>query len=168
MTRHTTIHIRNQYLKFSAAHFTIFSATSRERLHGHNYAVTADFTAKVGDEGLCFDYNIMKKKLRQLCDGLDEYLLLPANSPHLKIEQIDGADNVLAEFDGQKMQFLASDTIVMPLTNVTAEELSCWLLQALLEDDAAEQYAISAATVYVASGEGQAASTTWHAGKGIL
>lgn len=168
MARHTTIHIRNQYLKFSAAHFTIFSATSRERLHGHNYAVTADITAEVGDEGLCFDYNIMKKKLRQLCDGLDEYLLLPANSPHLKVEQIDGADNVLAEFDGQKMQFLASDTIVMPLTNVTAEELSCWLLQALLEDDAAERYAISAATVYVGSGEGQAASTTWHAGKGIL
>ncbi|MEM8547110.1 MAG: 6-carboxytetrahydropterin synthase, partial [Pseudomonadota bacterium] len=113
MTRHTTIHIRNQYLKFSAAHFTIFSATERERLHGHNFAVTADIKAPVSDEGLCFDYNVFKKVLRELCDGLDEYTLIAGESPHLTITT--GDDEHQVTFAEQTLKLLKTDTIIMPL-----------------------------------------------------
>ena len=41
----TTINICKEALKFSGAHFTIFSATDRERLHGHNFRVRAEVTA---------------------------------------------------------------------------------------------------------------------------
>ena len=41
MSQLATLHIDKQAHKFSAAHFTIFSETDRERLHGHNYGVSA-------------------------------------------------------------------------------------------------------------------------------
>ena len=168
MSRQTTIHIRNQYLKFSAAHFTIFSGEERERLHGHNFAVRADFTAAVGTDGLCFDYNVMKKKLRSLCDSLDEYMLLPEHSPHLKVSKSDDEQTVIARFGEETMYFVAADTLILPLANITAEELSWWLLSRLLEDNVAEQYEISEAMVDVGSGEGQSASTRWRLGEGFL
>ena len=168
MSRQTTIHIRNQYLKFSAAHFTIFSGEERERLHGHNFAVRADFTAAVGADGLCFDYNVMKKKLRSLCDSLDEYMLLPEHSPHLKVSKSNDEQTVIARFGEETMYFVAADTLILPLANITAEELSWWLLSRLLEDNVAEQYEISEAMVDVGSGEGQSASSRWRLGEGFL
>lgn len=166
MTRTTVLHLRNQYLKFSAAHFTIFSAAERERLHGHNFAVSALITAAVGDDGLCFDYNVMKRKLRALCDALDEYVLLPGRSPHLVVDE--AGDTVTATFDGRTLTFPASDTQVLPLANITSEELSWYLLEQLLEGDAASRYAITALEVTVASGAGQSASTRWNDERGIL
>ena len=50
----TTIDILKEDIKFSAAHFTVFSATERERLHGHNFHVGLSVTAPVGSNGMCF------------------------------------------------------------------------------------------------------------------
>src|SRR5690625_3592055 len=83
----TTIEVSKEDIKFSAAHFTNLSATERERLHGHNYFISVSFTAPVGDNGLCFSYGDIKQRLRSLSAELDEYLLLPARSPHLTIEE---------------------------------------------------------------------------------
>ena len=51
MARLTTLYIDKEAHKFSAAHFTIFTATERERLHGHNYSVSARIVAPMGDNG---------------------------------------------------------------------------------------------------------------------
>ncbi|MDB4151743.1 6-carboxytetrahydropterin synthase, partial [Pseudomonadales bacterium] len=67
-TRYTTVEIAKQALNFSIAHFTIFSATEREDLHGHNFQLECKVTAPLGDDGLLFDYGILKKLLRALCD----------------------------------------------------------------------------------------------------
>ena len=37
--RTTTLELYKEEMKFSAGHFTIFSATERENLHGHNFSV---------------------------------------------------------------------------------------------------------------------------------
>jgi 6-pyruvoyltetrahydropterin/6-carboxytetrahydropterin synthase len=166
MSRTTVLHIRNQYLKFSAAHFTIFSATERERIHGHNFAVSAQITAAVGEDGLCFDYNVMKKRLRDLCDALDEYVLLPGRSPHLTVEH--AGDQVHAVFNGETLSFPAADTLVLPLANITSEELSWYLLEQMLEGEAASRYDLSEMVVTVASGAGQSASTRWDQERGTL
>ena len=81
----TTIEISKDYLHFNSAHFTIFSATEREDLHGHTFYVRAYVTSPVDDNGLAFDYNILKSKLMALCDHLDEKVLLPERSPHLDL-----------------------------------------------------------------------------------
>ena len=77
----TTIEISKEYLHFAAAHFTLFSATDRENLHGHNFQVTLDAEAAIQADGLTFDYNILKKALKQLCDDLDEQVLMPSETP---------------------------------------------------------------------------------------
>src|SRR3954453_2881336 len=62
----TTIEITKDYLHFSAAHFTIFSATERENLHGHNFDVSCSLDTSVGPNGLAFDYNVVKDRLMAL------------------------------------------------------------------------------------------------------
>jgi 6-pyruvoyltetrahydropterin/6-carboxytetrahydropterin synthase len=95
----TTIEISKEYLHFAAAHFTLFSATERENLHGHNFQVTLDATATVHDDGLTFDYNILKKALKALCDGLDEQVLMPSKSPYLSVTNDDAYTYVISRFD---------------------------------------------------------------------
>ncbi len=166
MTRNTTIRINNEYLKFSAAHFTIFSATERERLHGHNFSVAAEIGAEVTDNGLCFDYNILKRRLHEICKRLDEYTLIAGNSPHLKVEQKGNEYHIV--FNGELMRLLTSDTLVLPVRNITAEELSLWLLEHMLADEVLERHAINELMVSVASGPGQSGSTHWRADVGVL
>jgi 6-pyruvoyltetrahydropterin/6-carboxytetrahydropterin synthase len=163
LNKSATIELSKEYLKFSAGHFTIFSATERERLHGHNFSVSAKFRAPVGYDGLCFNYGDLKKKLAALCDALDEYLLLPGNSPYLKISEV--GNNFLVEFNREQMQFLKSDALVIPVRNISVEELAGYLLDQLINDPDIEQIHINYIEVSVASGPGQCATRSWNPGK---
>jgi len=157
--RLVTIQVAKEYLSFSAGHFTIFSATERERLHGHNFRVQAEVTAPVDDNGLTFDYVLLKRRLKALCDSLDERLLLPLHSAHLEIIQTDGL--ITARFDGQSMSFPEADVLLMPLRNVTVEELSHWFLQQLAADPALQDYDVQEITLSVSSGDGQWGTSRW-------
>lgn len=132
MNRLTTIEIHKQYLHFSVAHFTIFSATSRERLHGHNFRIAVSITGEVDDNGLCFDYAIYKKILQELCERYDEYTLIAKDSPHLSISSDENYYHVTHHND--TMMLLKSDTILLPVRNVTIEEISHYLLAQVLAD----------------------------------
>jgi 6-pyruvoyltetrahydropterin/6-carboxytetrahydropterin synthase len=157
MERLSTLHIAKERHKFSAAHFTIFTGTERERLHGHNYAVSARIVAAMGDNGFAADYNVYKDRLQQLCDALDEYLLLPAHSPHLRIEE-DGL-NYRVLYDQDVMLFLRKDTLILPICNVTIEELAFYLLDQLKTQCAADD--VRELELSVSSGSGQSASALW-------
>lgn len=162
MSRLTTIEVSKEYLKFSAAHFTIFTATDRERLHGHNYSVAVKVTAPVDDNGLCFPYGELKSRMRTLCDALDEYTIIPGDSPHLGITEQDNYFRV--EFNGEVMLFLQSDTLVLPIRNSTVEEFSRYLLHTLMQDDAFfRDNHCARAEITVYSGPGQSASFAWEA-----
>ena len=158
MERLTTIYIDKESHKFSAAHFTIFSATERERLHGHNFSVAARIVAPVDDNGLTGDYAVYKNQIKKLCDSLDEYTLLPSQSPHLAIEE-DG-DYYRVTHDADSLLFLKADTLVIPVRNTTVEDLSWYLLQQLVEDKAfLEAQDIREIEVMVSSGPGQTGSS---------
>lgn len=159
MGRLTTLYIDKERHKFSAAHFTIFSATERERLHGHNYSVSAKIVAPMGDNGFSADYNVYKNRLAELCDALDEYLILAGNSPYQTIEEAGEYWRVC--FNGQEMHFLRADTQVLPIVNATVEEFSHYLLQGLIERSAGEN--IAELQVCVASGPGQRGCAEWRA-----
>lgn len=157
---HTCIEICKEDLKFSAAHFTIFSATERERLHGHNFKVSLLLTTAVGDNGMCFSYGEIKKRLRRLCAALDEYMVLPGGSPHLEIR--DDGPYYQVRFNGEEMRFLRADTLVLPVRNTTVEEFARHLLECLLKDAPfVEGNDISALTMKVSSGPGQSGSASW-------
>ncbi len=154
-----SIEIAKEYLHFSAAHFTVFSATERENLHGHNFQVEATLRGRVGDDGLCFDYNVVKAKLKTLCDALDEVVLLPGRCPHLDIS-VDER-HTLVDFHDERLQFLHRDAKVLPVRNVTVEELAHWLITGLTDDREIAALPVNHIELRVSSGSGQWACADW-------
>jgi 6-pyruvoyltetrahydropterin/6-carboxytetrahydropterin synthase len=159
MTRLTTLYIDKEAHKFSAAHYTIFDAGSRERLHGHNYSVSARIVAPMGENGFSADYNVYKTRIAALCDALDEYLLLAENSPFQSI--VEEGDSYLVKFGEDTMRFLRSDTLVLPIVNATVEEFSFYLLAQL--QSASDGEDLREIEVCVASGPGQKGCAIWRA-----
>lgn len=155
----TTIEISKDYLHFNSAHFTIFSASEREDLHGHTFYVRAFVTSPIDANGLAFDYNILKSSLLKLCDHLDEKVLLPELSPHLKLTQSDGY--LVAEYGNERLPFLPRDVRTLPVRNITVEELAPWFLAELETDEKVTEQNITRLEIQVSSGPGQwaAAST---------
>ena len=153
MNRKVIIDIENQCLHFSAAHFTIFSSTERERLHGHNYTVRAKVESEIRSKGMAFDYNKLKRALRARCKTLDEYTLLPGNSNFLQVE--DEGEYYAASFNGQKMLLLKTDTRVLPVENISVEELGHYIIDQLHSDGLMSELDIQRMELSVASGPGQ-------------
>lgn len=160
MEQLTAIELSKEYLKFSAAHFTVFSAAERERLHGHNFTVAARIVAPVGANGMCFSYRIFKDRLGELCHELDEYMLLSARSPYLQIGE--HGEHYRVVFNGEEMFFRKGDTRLLPIRNATVEEYARYLLERLLEDSALlAEYDVREVVIKVASGPGQWGSCSW-------
>ena len=160
MERLTTIYIDKESHKFSAAHFTIFAATERERLHGHNFSVAARIVAPVDDNGLTGDYAVYKNQIRKVCDSLDEYTLIPGESPHLTVEE--EGDYYRVTHAADSMLFLKADTLVIPVRNTTVEDLSWYLLQQLVADTSfLEAQDIREIEVMVSSGPGQTGASEY-------
>lgn len=158
MTRLTTLYIDKEAHKFSAAHYTIFTATDRERLHGHNYSVSARIVAPMGLNGFSADYNVYKNRLKKLCDALDEYMLLPENSPYQTLEVTE--DEVIATFNGQNLRFPRAETLILPVVNITVEELAHYLLEQLLALGEPSETLVEV-EVGVSSGPGQTGAAIW-------
>lgn len=157
MGRLTVVEIEKEEHSFSAGHFTIFSATDREDLHGHNYYVSLALTVMIDDNGLAFDYRFYKQKLQSLCKLLDRRFLLPSRSKYLSLE--DTGDMWIAHFSDERIPFLKRDVVILPVTNVTIEELSHWFLEQLSDDKKIfVQHGIKNITVKVFNGPGQSGS----------
>ena len=162
--KRVAIRLDKETMKFSAGHFTIFGPGERERLHGHNFKVAVVLHACVGDNGLCFDNGIYKQKLVALCRELNEYFLLPGRSPFLVIEEQE--DGLVAVFGRERIPFLRADVLVLPVANVTVEELASYLLDRLVGDGGeVAGHGIDAIELEVASGPGQGATMRWDAGR---
>jgi len=166
LSRTTVIELYKEDMKFSAGHFTIFSAERRERLHGHNFNISAAFTVRVCEQGgMGVDYGVYKKQLVALCKAWNEYFLLPGRSPLLEI--VEGGGQVLARFGDEDIPFLKRDVLVLPIANVTLEELAGLLLDKVVQvRDALGHAQIEGITIKVFSGPGQNASAQWTAPRG--
>lgn len=160
MSRLSTIELFKEDMKFSAGHFAIFSAEHRENIHGHNYNVFASFTTIIDDEGLSFDYRFYKNKVRKICDSLNEITLIPGKSKYIEIKEDKDYTNII--FNNEKMIFLNRDINILPLYNITVEELSYWILQQTLVDkEELTKNKIQEIVIKVFSGPGQSGSAKW-------
>lgn len=161
--RLSTIELFKEEMKFSIGHFTIFSNTVRENLHGHNYNLYAAITTEIADEGLSFDYRFYKEKLAHLCMQLDEIVILPGQCKYLRIEEV--GDYYHAHFHDEKIIFLKRDAKILPINNVTVEELSYWILGQLLADqNELIENKVVKILIKVFSGPGQSGSSEWQLG----
>lgn len=162
MPRLTTLELHKEAHKFSAGHFTIFSATERENMHGHNFTVYVALTGEVNEEGLLADYGGFKAEIEALCVAWNETFFLPTRSPHLRIERADERE-VIARFADETLRFLPRDITLLDATNVTLEELSRLFGERLIADrERLARARVHAVTVKCASGPGQWASWSWN------
>ena len=157
----TTVELQKESMKFAAGHTTIFSATEREPLHGHLYGVYLALTTWVEDNGLTFDYRYYKQRIHILCKQLNQTFLMPQFSPYLQYDE--DQDYYYFTFNHRKMPFLKEDVTILPVTNITVEELSRWFIAELIKDEAElTRHRIETLVVKISSAPGQSASHTWH------
>ncbi|PHV13233.1 6-pyruvoyl trahydropterin synthase family protein [Chitinimonas sp. BJB300] len=149
------IRIDRDDIGFAAAHFTIFSATEREGLHGHNFTVGMEVVARGEENGMIFDYRLLKSRLRALCAELDERMLLPARSAHLQISRI--GNDIECRFADDKFTFPYRDVVMLELPNITLEALAEWFLGRLLVTTDLPREYLAEMSVSVASSRGQQA-----------
>ncbi|MGV0036366.1 MAG: 6-pyruvoyl trahydropterin synthase family protein [Candidatus Azotimanducaceae bacterium WSBS_2022_MAG_OTU7] len=153
------IEIAKQALNFSAAHFTIFSPTEREDLHGHNFQVECELTSPIDANGLIFDYSLIKRVMKALCDELDEKTILPEKSPYFQLER-DG-NYIVGVYGDERIPFLPRDVITLPISNASVEELCHYLLGRMLAHPDIRKEDIREMTVKVSSSPGQNGSANW-------
>jgi 6-pyruvoyltetrahydropterin/6-carboxytetrahydropterin synthase len=153
------IEIAKQALNFSAAHFTIFTATDREDLHGHNFQVECELTSPIDENGLIFDYALIKRVVKEICDEIDEKTILPERSPFLKLEQTD--DYLIGIYGDERIPFLPRDVITLPISNSSVEELSHYFLDRMLNHEEIALQDIREMTIKISSSPGQKGTATW-------
>jgi len=158
--RTTTLELFQENMKFSAGHFIILSKAEREPFHGHNFRVYLAITTTVGDTGISFDFRLYKKKVRELCQQLDHSFLIPSRSKFLKIKTY--SDHYEIFFNQEKLVFLKKDVKLLPIRNISVEELSYWFITQLTEDEQAlYKHDVSKLVVKVFSDNTQSGSACW-------
>lgn len=117
------LHFAKDAHKFSAAHMTLFPDGTKERLHGHNYQVevTVEVASAEGDAFIAFSE--LKQTIREVCDQLDERVLLPSRSPRLTVVQQD-ADEIEIVACDRRYVFPADEVVLLDMDNVVTETLA--------------------------------------------
>ena len=149
--------VAKEYLKFSAAHFIAYPGF-REPLHGHNYQVSVRIEAELGDDGYVLDFGLVKRLALELCEELDERVLVPEASDCLRV-RMAGADVEVVTEVGEQFRFPKSDVCLLPIRHSSAEEIAAYLLARLRTKlaDAAAERGLVALEVGVAEAPGQTA-----------
>ncbi len=158
--RSTTLELQKGNLSFSAAHFTIFSETEREMLHGHDYHVYIALSYRLNEYGLNFDYRLYKAKSQKIIQQVDHRLLIAEYSKYLNIQEEGEYYQVI--FNQDRMLFLKKEVVLLPLHNITLEELSQWFLTQFTKDtEQLETHQIDDVTIKIHTAPGQSASAFW-------
>ena len=134
------VSVTKDYLVFASAHFITFAGHRCEGLHGHNYRARVTLDGALDEESwFVFDFVILKKIMRRLCDEIDHKVLLPLSNPKIQIVEEDGS--VKVAYEGKpRYVFPRSDCALLPVTNTTVEmlaELLATRLRAELEAEGA-------------------------------
>ncbi len=126
-----TIHLSKETFKFSATHFTLFSETRAENLHGHNYYVSLALGFKEidSDTGLAAEFSDLKKMIKEVCDQLDEKVLIPTLSPYLQVGKTD--ENYELRLNNKFYSFPIEDCEVLNIVNTSSECLAKWISEFL-------------------------------------
>ena len=118
------VSVTKDYLVFASAHFITFAGHRCEGLHGHNYRVRVTVDGALDEESwFVFDFVILKKIMRKLCDEIDHKVLLPLENP--KIQLTEEGESVKVAYEGKpRYVFPKSDCALLPLPNTTVEMLA--------------------------------------------
>jgi 6-pyruvoyltetrahydropterin/6-carboxytetrahydropterin synthase len=122
--KHRITIAREQY-KFSCAHMTVFPDGTKERLHGHNYAVSVDIEVHRIDLDAMVPFAPIKSALAHLCDEWKDHVLLASRNPHFEV--VRDADELEFKLCGERYVMPRGDALLLPVDNISVEALSAHL-----------------------------------------
>jgi 6-pyruvoyltetrahydropterin/6-carboxytetrahydropterin synthase len=119
--RHRIVIAREQY-KVSCAHMTVFADGTKERLHGHNYAIAVALELDSIAFADMVPFAPIKAALAKLCADWKEHVLLAAKNPHY----VQVRDDHELEFTlcGSRYVLPRGDVLLLPVDNISVEQLS--------------------------------------------
>lgn len=144
-------------LRFSAAHMVI-GHESCGKIHGHSYIVDVEVEGeRSGQFGFVIDFKILKDITRKICKTLDHRVLIPYNSPDLKVTHQDDKQIEFTVLNCLEYKLPTQDVVLLPTESTTAETLSTYITEKIVEeiDDIST---LSYIEVQVNEGIGQGAS----------
>ena len=119
------VRVDQDYLKFSAAHFLLYSNGECERVHGHNYRTWVELEGSLEANDYVFDFLAIKPLVKKICDRLDHRVLLPTENAALNIAR--GGSVIEAMFHEKQYRFPAGDVLLLPIHNTSAELLAKYI-----------------------------------------
>jgi len=119
-----SVSVTKDNLVFSSAHFITFAGHRCESLHGHNYRARATVEGSLDQETwFVFDFVVLKRLMKELCDEIDHKVLLPLENP--KIQVTEEGDAVSVAVEGKpRYRFPRIDCALLPVPNTTVEMLA--------------------------------------------
>jgi len=115
---------------FSASHFITLGDEECERLHGHDYRVTAEVRGNLDASCCVVDFILLRSLLREIIADLDHCVLLPIEYSRICIDS--GPKEVEVTCDDLRWVFPQRDCKLLPLANTTTERLAEYIARRLL------------------------------------
>ncbi|MCL5681020.1 MAG: 6-carboxytetrahydropterin synthase [Candidatus Thermoplasmatota archaeon] len=142
-------------IRFSCAHF-IPGDWKCDRIHGHDYSLSARIAGELGDKSYFLDFSSAKNSLKEIADFLDHRILIPTENPSVKIERTERSVKVGVR--DKEYEFPIEECRFLPIKDSTAECLSNYILQRFRETMVGNYQAVE---IEVHEGPGQYAKSSW-------
>ena len=126
------VRISKDYLVFSAGHFITYDGDVCERLHGHNYRVTAEVGGPLDENHYVVDFIVLRDTLKAIVDELDHHMLLPTRHPLIRV--VANEQEVVATFRDRRWVFPRCDCVLLDVPNTTSELLARYIATRLAAD----------------------------------
>ncbi len=126
------VRLTKDYLVFSAGHFITFGGNICERLHGHNYRVTAEVHGPLDANHYVVDFIALRDVLKTIVDELDHHMLLPTR--HSTIRVTADEREVEVRFEDRRWIFPRCDCVLLDIPNTTSELLARHIATRLVDD----------------------------------
>ena len=118
------VSVTKDYLVFASAHFITFAGHRCEGLHGHNYRASVTVEGELDEEAwFVFDFVVLKRIMRKLCDEIDHLVLLPLESDRIGVREENETVHVSVD-DQPRYVFPRRDCALLPIPNTTVEMLA--------------------------------------------
>lgn len=126
------VRLTKDNLVFSAGHFITFAGGNCERLHGHNYRVTAEVHGPLDENHYVVDFIALRDALQAIVDELDHRMLLPTHHPLIRVRSDER--EVEAVFEDRRWVFPRCDCVLLDVPNTTSELLARHVARKLSAD----------------------------------
>jgi 6-pyruvoyltetrahydropterin/6-carboxytetrahydropterin synthase len=146
MTERYQIRLRKAVHVFSAGHFITLTDALCEPVHGHNWTVGVDVAGEPDRHGMVVDFLALRDAVTRIITRLDHRMLLPTLNPLLTVTTARGPlgqDEVTVRFTDRRWVFPATECLLLPVANTTAEWIAAWIGAELLAGAAAGELALS-------------------------